>query len=305
MILIGLTGSLATGKSTTSNLLRAPPHNLPIIDADVLARQVVEPGTYGYNRVVRYFGPTTPDLLLPAPPPSSDHSQQLDDDDGDDDPTRTSQTNRSDRLNKKEEQEKQRSRPINRAALGRRVFGTSPTRLRDRKVLNGIVHPLVRLAMVRQLLYYHLLGHWAVVLDIPLLYESGLDVFCSVVVMVAVSDAKVQMRRLRERDPGLSLEEAEGRVASQMGVGEKVERTRVREGKRGKVVINDGGRKELEQEVARVIGEIRQEGGGWVWNAWLWQSPIGCLLLGARECLRSWRVRKGWMEQRGREKANL
>lgn len=95
-------------------------------------------------------------------------------------------------------------------------------------MLNGIIHPLVRLAMVKQLLYYHFLGHWAVVLDIPLLYESGLDVFCGVVVMVAVSDAGVQMRRLRERDAGLSLEEAEGRVASQMGVEEKVERTRVR-----------------------------------------------------------------------------
>lgn len=303
MILIGLTGSLATGKSTTSNLLRAPPHNLPIIDADVLARQVVEPGTYGYNRVLRHFGPTTPDLLLP-PPPSP--SQQPDDRDDDDDPT-ASQANKSVRPKKKEEEEnkKDRSRPINRAALGRRVFGTSPTRVRDRKVLNGIIHPLVRLAMVRQLLYYHLLGHWAVVLDIPLLYESGLDVFCAVVVMVAVSDAGVQMRRLRERDPGLSLEEAEGRVASQMGVEEKVERTRVRGGERGKVVINDGGRRDLEQEVAGVIGEIRQEGGGWVWNAWLWQSPFGGLLFGARECFRSWRVRKRWMEQKGREKANL
>lgn len=305
MILVGLTGSLATGKSTTSNLLCCPPYNLPIIDADVLARQVVEPGTYGYNRVIRHFGPTTPDLLLPPPSPSS---QQPDDADGDDDPT-ASRASRSLGPNKQQQQEEEeqggRSRPINRAALGRRVFGTSPSRVRDRKVLNGIIHPLVRLAMVRQLLYYYLLGHWAVVLDIPLLYESGLDVFCSVVVMVAVSDAGVQMRRLRERDPGLSLEEAERRVASQMGVEEKVERTRVREGKRGKVLINDAGRKDLEQEVARVIGEIKGEGGGWGWNAWLWQSPLGCFLCGARECFRSWRVRKRWMEQRGIEKANL
>lgn len=71
------------------------------------------------------------------------------------------------------------------------------------------------------------------------------------------------------------------------------------------MVINDGGRGDLEQEVGRVIGEIRQEGGGWVWNAWLWQSPFGCLLFGVMECFRSWRVRKRWMEQRGREKANL
>src|ERR1700761_731224 len=69
MLLLGLTGSIATGKSTVSQILSSPPHNLPIIDADVLARQVVEPGTAGYRAIVSYFGPKTPDLLLPPEDP--------------------------------------------------------------------------------------------------------------------------------------------------------------------------------------------------------------------------------------------
>ncbi|KAL9631806.1 MAG: hypothetical protein Q9164_005695 [Protoblastenia rupestris] len=159
MILIGLTGSLATGNSTVSNLLRSPPYSLPIINADLLARQVVEPGTYGYRKVVQHFDETTPDLLLPLS-------------DADDKATQ---------------------RPLNRATLGRRVFGHEPERIRDRKVLNRIIHPLGRLAMARQILYYHFMGYWAVVLDIPLLYESGLDIFVSVDIMVTVISPEMQI----------------------------------------------------------------------------------------------------------------
>jgi dephospho-CoA kinase len=71
-------------------------------------------------------------------------------------------------------------------------------------------------------LYYYLTDHWAVVLDIPLLFENGLDTFYGAVVMVAVSDPAIQMKRLQERDPPLSPEDAENRVRSQgKGEGEK------------------------------------------------------------------------------------
>ncbi|OSD08469.1 CoaE-domain-containing protein, partial [Trametes coccinea BRFM310] len=55
MLVVGLTGGIATGKSTVSSLLRA--HNVPIIDADVLARKVVEPGTPALAAIARAFGP--------------------------------------------------------------------------------------------------------------------------------------------------------------------------------------------------------------------------------------------------------
>ncbi|KAI0373049.1 CoaE-domain-containing protein [Pilatotrama ljubarskyi] len=54
MLVIGLTGGIATGKSTVSSLLRA--HGLPIVDADVLARKVVEPGTPALAQIAHVFG---------------------------------------------------------------------------------------------------------------------------------------------------------------------------------------------------------------------------------------------------------
>lgn len=42
-MIIGLTGSIASGKSTVANMLKE--YGLPIVDADVVARLVVEPGT--------------------------------------------------------------------------------------------------------------------------------------------------------------------------------------------------------------------------------------------------------------------
>lgn len=60
MRVIGLTGGIATGKSTFSALLRA--RGAPVVDADALARAVVEPGTPTLAQIVRAFGP---ELLQP------------------------------------------------------------------------------------------------------------------------------------------------------------------------------------------------------------------------------------------------
>ena len=51
---VGLTGGVGSGKSTISALLAA--HGAAVIDADALAREVVEPGTPGYDAVVARFG---------------------------------------------------------------------------------------------------------------------------------------------------------------------------------------------------------------------------------------------------------
>jgi dephospho-CoA kinase len=52
---VGLTGGLASGKSTVSAMLREL--GAVVIDADVLAREVVAPGTPGLEAVVASFGP--------------------------------------------------------------------------------------------------------------------------------------------------------------------------------------------------------------------------------------------------------
>jgi dephospho-CoA kinase len=53
-LLVGLTGGIATGKSTVSNMLRGL--GAEIIDADLLAREVVEPGQPAWHEIVAEFG---------------------------------------------------------------------------------------------------------------------------------------------------------------------------------------------------------------------------------------------------------
>lgn len=54
MILVGLTGGIAVGKSNVSKTFMK--HNIPVIDADVLAREVVTPGSIGLNKIISHFG---------------------------------------------------------------------------------------------------------------------------------------------------------------------------------------------------------------------------------------------------------
>lgn len=55
MFLIGLTGGIGSGKSTVAELLAA--HGAVIVDADRIAREVVEPGSPTLARLVERFGP--------------------------------------------------------------------------------------------------------------------------------------------------------------------------------------------------------------------------------------------------------
>ncbi|TSK06732.1 MAG: dephospho-CoA kinase [Geobacter sp.] len=54
MRIIGLTGGIASGKTTVARLFEKL--GAPVIDADQLAREVVEPGTEGLARIVDAFG---------------------------------------------------------------------------------------------------------------------------------------------------------------------------------------------------------------------------------------------------------
>ena len=58
-MILGLTGGIATGKSTVTAMLRE--RGIPVIDADQIAREVVEPGKPAYEAIVRHFGR---DILL-------------------------------------------------------------------------------------------------------------------------------------------------------------------------------------------------------------------------------------------------
>ncbi|WP_085523129.1 dephospho-CoA kinase [Tuberibacillus sp. Marseille-P3662] len=54
MIKVGLTGGIASGKSTVTNMIQA--WDIPVIDADQISREVVEPGERGLERIVNTFG---------------------------------------------------------------------------------------------------------------------------------------------------------------------------------------------------------------------------------------------------------
>lgn len=55
MYLIGLTGGIASGKSTIGRMLAG--YGAVVIDADQVARDVVEPGTDALGEIIRQFGP--------------------------------------------------------------------------------------------------------------------------------------------------------------------------------------------------------------------------------------------------------
>jgi dephospho-CoA kinase len=64
MLLVGLTGNIASGKSIVSRMFAE--RGATVIDADVLARQAVEAGTPAYHAIVERWGPkvVTPEGLL-------------------------------------------------------------------------------------------------------------------------------------------------------------------------------------------------------------------------------------------------
>ena len=313
MLLIGLTGSIATGKSTVSSILSRPPYNLPVVDADVLAREVVEPGTTAYRQIVEYFADSTPELLLPVSSPELGSMAG----------TQTRQVDRDDDAARQTS-----ARPLNRAALGQRVFGTDPARAQDRAVLNRIVHPAVRRAMYSAVAREYARGrHWAVVLDVPLLFESGLDVLCGSVVVVGVRDRAVQMRRLLARDPALSEEDARRRVLSQTDVRDKARRAERRDecwglglglglglcgiweprrsGKpdtsdgpgdgpaAGIVLWNDADKDDLEGQVRAMVEHLRATSPPW-WHTLLWVCPPLALAVGVYNSYCSWRAKRAW-----------
>lgn len=212
MLILGLTGGIATGKSTVSKRF-AHKHKLPIVDADIIARQVVEPGTSAYKKIVDHFGPSTPDLLL-------------------------------------------EDKTLNRPVLGRAVFGNEKERL----FLNSVVHPAVRKEMLRQTIVAYVKGHDIVVLDIPLLFESKLDRFCSQTVAVSCPE-DLEFKRLMARDSHLTEQDARNRIGSQMDLAVKRE-------KANHVIDNSGSLEELYEQIDKLVEKIRPSVVS-TWASWL------------------------------------
>ncbi|TCZ75287.1 dephospho-CoA kinase [Paenibacillus albiflavus] len=165
---LGLTGGIACGKSTVANMLKA--RGAILIDADVIAREVVEPGQPGLLQLVQHFGR---EIILP---------------DG--------------RLDRK--------------ALGGIVFGDEA----KRKELNNILHPSIRKEIRNRMEKYAISDpDKLIVVDIPLLYESGYDSMFEQIMVVYVP-REIQLKRLIHRD-GFTQAEAEARLNTQVPIEDK------------------------------------------------------------------------------------
>lgn len=159
MYVIGLTGGIASGKSTAAQTLRQL--GAEVIDADAISRQLTAPDGAAAPAILDRFG------------------------------------------------------TLDRRALGRIVFGNSQAR----QDLNRIVHPMVQAEMEARI---EAATAPIVVLDVPLLFESGMDYMADEIWVVYVSYEE-QVRRVMARD-GLSEDEAVQRIDSQMPTREKLRR---------------------------------------------------------------------------------
>lgn len=195
---IGLTGGIASGKSLVSEYLGEL--GAQIIDADEIARQVVQPGKPALREIVAEFGWS----ILSA--------------DG----------------------------TLNRKKLGLLVF-SDPAKL-DR--LNLITHPYI-LAEIRQVLERFRASSTCrvIVLDVPLLFEVGLERLVDEVWVVAV-DYHTQLKRLIKRD-NLTEDEARSRIAAQMPLEEKIKSAQC-------VIDNRFSPQETKRQVKKLWDEINR-----------------------------------------------
>ncbi|MEK4349623.1 dephospho-CoA kinase [Paenibacillus sp. FSL R5-0475] len=189
-MIIGLTGGIASGKSTVSALLVSKGARL--VDADVIAREVMLPGHEVLAAAVKQFGS---EIL------SSDGT-------------------------------------LNRGKLGDIVF-QDPAAL---QALNNLTHPAIRREIKERMNSMEEEDPKKLtIVDIPLLFESGLENMFHEILVVYVP-REVQIARLMERN-GFSIEQAEARLNAQMDI----------EAKRNKadyIIDNSGELAHTEQQVA-------------------------------------------------------
>ena len=204
LLRVALTGGIATGKSYC--LKRFGALGAPTIDADTLAREVVAPGTPGFQEVVDRFGEVMVKL------------------DG----------------------------SLDRQRLGARVFWDPDSK----RALEAIIHPRVYEAIQRWFEGEARTSHApAAIADIPLLFETGREADFDVVVVVACPPA-VQRQRLIRRN-GLTSDEADQRIASQLPIEDKVRRAHF-------VIDTSGNFEQTDRQVAEIwnrliSGETRQQ----------------------------------------------
>lgn len=107
---------------------------------------------------------------------------------------------------------------LDRARMAELAFGNEAAR----RALEGITHPLVQRDMLRELDEAAQRGEKIVLLDVPLLFETGMDALCDES-WVLYASRETQISRVMARD-NLSRAEAEARIDCQMSTEEHMAR---------------------------------------------------------------------------------
>lgn len=107
---------------------------------------------------------------------------------------------------------------LNRRALGEIVFASTP----HRRALEGIIHPLVQRSLLEQMDEAAERGEQIIILDVPLLFETGMDALCDET-WCLYTDREIQISRIVARD-GITREQAEARIDSMMPPGDRTAR---------------------------------------------------------------------------------
>ena len=130
---------------------------------------------------------------------------------------------------------------MDRAALARRVFADPSAR----KALEDVLHPLIVGKMRAQLSCLRARGASVAALDVPLLFEAGLEDMATEV-WVVTAGLETQIARLRARD-GMTREQALARIAAQMPLALKAARADV-------VIDNDAAQEDALAAVDAALG---------------------------------------------------
>lgn len=203
MFLVGLTGGIATGKSSVAAVFRE--FGVPVVDADQIARKVVEPGKPAWHKIRKEFGS---EIFL--------------------------DTNELDR-----------------SKLGDLIFKD----VEKRKKLNAITHPDICKEIYWQTLKYLLQGHQFIVMDLPLLFETGhmLNYLHKIIVVTCEED--LQLQRLMERT-GFTEAKAKLRIAAQMPLEKKMEMANF-------VIENSGSERDTRQQTIKIINVLKASRYHW------------------------------------------
>ena len=136
---------------------------------------------------------------------------------------------------------------LDRRALGAAVFD-NPDR---RRALEAILHPRVQRKSLELIDRAREDGAEAAVLDVPLLFETGMDAICDVTWVVEADHAE-RVRRIMARD-GLTESEIEARIQNQMSDEDRAARAT-------RVVKNDGSVEKLAGELTGLYHQLIKTG---------------------------------------------